>query len=170
MEDPYQRAICLKLLTLVAENITLKFSKFEYEPPLNSLNSLNSSNSLNNLQSQQLSNIQLNTTFIPIPIRQSIYKVPFEEQSTHDQTLIRNLETVITAAEDIKLAKELFRKFDTDNSGALDIDELNVLVKHFSPAIEEAALQEVFFHFHIFFLFLFFFHFFFILLNQIKLN
>ena len=126
MEDPYQRAICLKLLTLVAENITLKFSKFEHE-------------------TQTISSTI--PTIVPIPIRQSVYKVPFESLSLHDQILIRNLETVITAAEDIKKATELFRKFDTDNSGALDFHELNVLVKHFSPAIEEAALQEVFLSF-----------------------
>jgi hypothetical protein len=125
MDHPYERAICLKLLTLVAENITLKFGYFHHDP------------------SPSTGATTVSPSLVSIPLRQSVLKIPFEELSEHDQTLMKNLEVVIKAAEDLSLAKELFHKFDSDGSGALDLHELQILVKHFSPAIEEAALEEV---------------------------
>ena len=123
MDQPYHRAICLKLLTLVAENLTLKFERFEYEPP----------------PTPQVPS----PPRLSIPLISRIIKIPYEEQAIQDRVLVEQLQVLIKSAEDINLAKELFARFDADQSGALDLDELQVLIKHLSPAIEAAALEEV---------------------------
>jgi hypothetical protein len=132
MENPYQRAVCLKLLTLVAENITLKFGYFHHDPSPSSSSSAGLPTSAS-----------VSVGVCAIPLRQCVLKIPFERLSEHDQTVYRNLEVIIRAAEDSSLAKELFQKFDSDGSGALDLDELQLLVTHFSPAIEAVTLEEV---------------------------
>jgi hypothetical protein len=157
MDQPYERAICLKLLTLVAENLTLKFEQFEYEPPPSSssvstaaiarpgTSAASSAPRPSTATSGEASGATSASSGAryPITLRQEILKIPYEQQASQDRELVEQLQVVIKAAEDINLAKELFAKFDADHSGALDLEELQVLITHLSPAIEAAALEEV---------------------------
>jgi hypothetical protein len=159
MDQPYERAICLKLLTLVAENLTLKFEQFEYEPPPSSSSSSVSTAAIARPGTSAAPSAPRPSTATsgeasgatsassgaryPITLRQEILKIPYEQQASQDRELVEQLQVVIKAAEDINLAKELFAKFDADHSGALDLEELQVLITHLSPAIEAAALEEV---------------------------
>ena len=103
LSDPYQRAVAYEALDVVALNPTLSFKYFEiYDATSKQYNSLN----LTKFRSSLLNNLTA--------------------ESKNDLLL---LHAIAKISKDSEMVNKMFNAFDKDNSGHLDIDEFQYLLK-----------------------------------------
>lgn len=119
----YERAICVKLLYLVANSKTLVARDIQYTPPIPP-----GSKKTPKAEKIELVESVLKTREILDPKKQRV---------------VDNLYKIKQASEDIQKAQALFNQFDTDLSGGLDLEELQLLLKSIEMDVDESVLREV---------------------------
>jgi hypothetical protein len=125
LSNHFQRAICVKLLYLVATSKTLVFKDVRYTPPAPS---------------------GAGGSKAPVPEKLNLVESVIETKEYLDprkQRVVNNLHKIQRAADDIQTAQKLFNKYDTDMSGGLDLEELQELLKSIEMDLDISVLKEV---------------------------
>lgn len=162
LRNPYHRSVCMKLLRLVANHHTYVFLRFAYVPENKLVNGAKSRIDLASSQQQKstpsasklkggdglLSQYKDRDDYYIPPTAQEIkllreYSAEKEERLDEFQLeTLANLRVIQAAATDINLAREMFRKFDTDGSGALDRLELRELLHKVGLHLENEVFEQ----------------------------
>ena len=126
LSNHFERAICVKLLYLVANSKTLVFKDIQYTPPT------------------PTGPKQKPPPPEKIHLIESVMK-PKSLMDPKKQCIVDNLHKIQVAADDIQTAQALFTQFDTDLSGGLDLEELQLLLKSIEMDVDDSVLREVIF-------------------------
>lgn len=161
LSNPYHRAVCIKLLRLVANQQTYVFLRFAYSPEtkLATGKSLASKSDTASSQPKTPSTKVKKTEsllgqykdrddyYIPASAHEvkliREYSAEKEDRLDHFQLeTLQNLRAIQAAATDITLAREMFRKFDSDGSGTLDRLELKELLQKVGLHLENEVFEQ----------------------------
>ena len=152
LDDPFERAICAKLISLVASHPTYEFNSVVYSPPCRNMGKSSTSH-------QAGKNKKLTLTAAPDPFgrlsskTQSTRKVHISliqgtiqdesvERDSAKLEAIQKLRRIQAAAMNQDNIEELFSEFDEDGSGSLDSDELKRLLDFLGLEIDLEGLEE----------------------------
>jgi hypothetical protein len=164
LRNPYHRAVCIKLLRLVANHQTYVFLRFAYAPENKIPNGAKSKFDSSSSQQQKaspptagklkkaadglLSQFKDRDDYYIPPTAHEVkllreYSAEKEERLDEFQLeTLANLRVIQAAATDINLAREMFRKFDADGSGALDRYELRELLQKVGLHLENEVFEQ----------------------------
>lgn len=162
LSNPYHRAVCIKLLRMVANQQTYVFLRFAYLQDSKVIGAGKSGLSKSDTSNSQPKTIQAKSKktdgllgqykdrddyYIP-PGAHEIklireYSAEKEDRLDNFQLdTLQNLRVIQAAATDINLAREMFRKFDSDGSGALDRYELKELLQKVGLHLENEVFEQ----------------------------
>ena len=124
LSDPFQRGIAFQVLRIAANHQTYILKDVYYQEPPVTRNSRP-----------------------PPPKALELRQIVTTEKIKHfpkeQQTLYENLKMLKEASSNMKMAKELFVKADSDGSGELDKEELQALLPELDIYISEAQIDDV---------------------------
>lgn len=129
MQRPYERAIALKLLKLVASRPSYVFTRFAYLPagltPVLPATSVASKKTTSLTKATEY-RIPLNARNVKlVKVSTQVNLDSFDDQQ---KDTLANLRRIEKCAGDLDQARKLFEQYDADGSGALDRDELYKLL------------------------------------------
>lgn len=134
LDRPYERAICIKLLRLVASNSSYSFLRCAYDPrPAGPAPPPASSSARTAIASKPVS-IPAVASELELKAVLSFNREDYLDDD--ERASLKNLQDIERAAIDIEFASELFRKYDVDGSGALDRHEIKKLLHEVGLALE----------------------------------
>jgi len=159
MEDPYEKAISIILLHLVAYHSSLVFTKVEYDATgkfLNTAGLLKKTAEMSQWTGSMGDGAHArrttsNTHDMPhINTHNSVQKLEWEYVQMNRESLLDELQlevagqmkNMIAASGDITLALKLFKDVDLDDSGGIDMHELDVLMKSMGIKLTDSRLRE----------------------------
>ena len=161
LEEPFQRAICLRILRLVATNNNYKFKYFGYQKPMKA----GAAGAAQPSRTQQTkvtkpstgkgkkapktpkarkgSKIEetvrrVNVKGIKLVLSKSSDKLDHMDEAT--SALLHNLYKVEKAAGNVDLAVQLFDEYDDDGNGSLDVDEIQRLLDTIGLSFDRTTL------------------------------
>lgn len=160
LNNPYHRAICIKLLRLVANHQTYVFLRFAYSPE--SKSSGTKGNSLAKDKTGAMGNTgttkpkkegllgqykDKDDYFIPSSAHEITLTREFsaEKEERLDQfqlETLKNLRVIQEATTNIQVAREMFRESDSDGSGTLDRMELKDLLQRVGLHLENEIFEQ----------------------------
>jgi Ca2+-binding EF-hand superfamily protein/Ran GTPase-activating protein (RanGAP) involved in mRNA processing and transport len=142
LDDPYERAICLKLLSVVANHSTYEFNKILYSPPVRE--KVPESAKKAPASDAYSSKTRAATKKIPVSLVQSVLRDVTVQHDDDKIKLITALKAIQKATSDPDRVERLFKEYDADESGSLDVDELKSLLDSIGLHIELSVLEEAF--------------------------
>ena len=122
LHDPFQRAIALRLLWLVATNPKYIFTKFQHHRCIPRKG-----------RKVEIDDIHL------------IKKVSTEKMkhlNDKNRNVLKNLNSILTAAGDIEKARSLFEKYDVDGNNSLDAYEMQKLLEDINIKCDIVSVQD----------------------------
>jgi hypothetical protein len=151
MEDHFHRAVCLRMLRLVATNNNYRFKYIGYQKPSKTKRNVtttkiparknNSGGSKARATSKQgnvKQEAKSNTKEIKLILSNSRDKIDNMDEST--TTILQNLYKLEQAAGNEELANQLFDEYDADGNGSLDIDEVHKLIQNIGITFDRPTL------------------------------
>ena len=124
LEKPFERAVAIRLLYLVAASPQYQFHKFQYQKP-KKRNQKGRKNEWRN-----------------IILSDSVSKDKIGHLNDDDNAHIKNLIRLREAAADIKQARLLFEKYDKDGNNSLDVNELHDLLADIGIPSDRSVIEE----------------------------
>ena len=116
MANSYDRAVAYKLLTVCAHHHSYEFATFSHRektsPP------------------------------VKIKLTQILLREKIKFLTKHEKKVLSALYKVKNAAKDVALAQRLFREFDVDHSGVIDLTELSELLDSFGMHVKADQLED----------------------------
>ena len=139
LEDPFHRAICLRLLRLVATDTNFRFKSFAYQRPIKE-NVFKGKKIFSSPKryTRGKRNIQKKGREIRLVLSNSSDKLDHMDEAT--SALLHNLYKVEKASGNEELANQLFKEYDVDGNESLDVDEIQQLLKNIGIKFEREAL------------------------------
>ena len=142
LDDPFQRAVCFKLLSLVAYHPTYVFKRIVYTPPSKQNSPKKSDSKKTAVASARGRGSQAKNRKMTISLVQGVRQNTSVQHEPDKLETIAKLREVRAAAKDKNRIEYLFKKFDVDESGSIDADELKALLADIGLNIEIGALEE----------------------------
>lgn len=143
LDDPYERAICLKLLSLVASHPTYEFNKVLYSPPPK-VSKVTEAKAAARNSSTFTATPKAAAKKTPVVLLQSTLRDATVQDDSDKLELLAALKAIQKATSDPLKIEQLFKQYDEDESGSLDVDELKSLLDSIGLHIELSALEEAF--------------------------
>lgn len=165
LEQPFQRAICLRILRLVATNNNYKFKLLGYQKPMKAGAAAAASTSQQpparkppqtkganppagkgkKGQKKKGAATKVETNVPPANVKQlklvlSTSTDKLDHLDEAQTTLLHNLYKVEKAAGNVLLAVQLFNEYDDDGNGSLDVDELQRLMTNIGLELDRGTL------------------------------
>jgi hypothetical protein len=155
LEDPFQRAICLRMLRLVATNNNYRFKSFGYLKPNKAGKASQSlyasakklpkgtrplpkkKTGRGGTQGDTVSRPE-NVKEIKLVLSKSRDKLDNMDEPT--SKLLHNLYKLEKAAGNVELAMQLFSEYDDDGNGSLDVDEIFKLIQNIGITFDRPTL------------------------------
>jgi hypothetical protein len=119
LEDIYERSAAILIMTLVANHLTIDFTRFAYDSRTPAVKEF-----AHNDPSVKRIGAKADPVDIVVSISTEKTKLFNEKQ----KILVNNLEMMREAAANFESASKLFEELDADGSGELDVDEFSVLL------------------------------------------
>jgi hypothetical protein len=155
MNRPYERAICIKLLRLIATNQTYVFHRFALDPKsvpdsatashdkrAGSKKSGASTEKSVLSQYSDKSDFHIPSTAREIHLEVQLSKEKVDHLDEEQRSILRKLHAVQAAANNIELSRQMFRKYDADGSGTLDRNELRRLLDEVGLHLEAESFEQ----------------------------
>jgi hypothetical protein len=148
MDNAYERAVCIKLLRLVANHGTFVFRKFAHDPRPNVAPPLSAHPVKKLLSSfKRMKGLESTPFVIPAGCREINLVQDFskEKEDCLDEFQLEQLASlkfVQTAATDMHVARSLFESYDTDGSGSLDRAELKELLVKVGLPLDDDVFEQ----------------------------
>ena len=141
MRRPYERAIAIKLLRLIANHSTYVFSRIAYLAP-NLKPSFPTQSRLprSSLSKEVERAIPQNARDVKL-VKVST-TLPLHHLDEERRQLLESLRAIEKSASDVALATELFKQYDADGSGSLDREELYKLMLDIGLCLDLAAFEQ----------------------------
>jgi Ran GTPase-activating protein (RanGAP) involved in mRNA processing and transport len=123
LEDPFQRAIAIRLLNTVATTPQYKFNKFQYQKP-------------------RAPRAKGKTESRDIRLVASTSNEKLQHLSETNKEILKSLKSVQGAVGNLKEARRLFEKYDIDGNNSLDAQEMQKLLADLNVYSDIAAIEE----------------------------
>ena len=108
LENPYERAIAIKLITIVANDSLLTFNSILYQDT--------------SIKSSKL---------LPVELTSGTVIFPFERMSQRHKKMVQRYEKFKKNNWKASCSREIFNKYDSDQDGSLNHDEVAALLEFF---------------------------------------
>jgi hypothetical protein len=155
LNNPYHRAICIKLLRLVANHQTYVFLRFAYSSENKGIgskgNSISMAKALSGNKPKKDGLLgqykDKDDYFIPSSAHEITLVREFsaEKEERLDQfqvETLKNLRVIQEATTNIQVARQMFRDSDSDGSGTLDRIELKDLLQRVGLHLENEVFEQ----------------------------
>ena len=134
MGQPYERAILLNLLHLIATHPSYVFRYFNYDQ--------NPVGGKNYSSPKDYQDIDMKSKGVPVDLTQIVVASDEGLMDEYEKDTVKKLRSLKESASDIFLATKLFQEVDVDGGGELDIEEFSVLLTKVGIDVDAARLQE----------------------------
>lgn len=157
MDDPYEKAIAIILMHLVAYHSSLVFTKVEYDPSgkiLNAAGLLKKTAEMAHWTNSMGDGAHVRTSSDPHAHHMAgsnkiktleLGYVQMNREETLDKLqleVVAQMKNMIAASGDITLALKLFKEVDLDDSGGIDMHELDTLMRSMGIKLTDSRLRE----------------------------
>jgi hypothetical protein len=142
LDKPYERAICIKLLHLVASNSYYSFVRCAYDSKPSPASASQSGSSGRAGAPVATKPISIPSSASELHLKAILSDTRMEYLDSFELEQLKKLQDIERAAIDIDFAQQVFRGYDKDNSGALDRNEIKELLSEVGLVLEGEAFDQ----------------------------
>ena len=131
LANPFERAVAILQLDIVASHSTYKYTQFDYDPTFvsNHEGSYSSTTKPPSPMSSSSPPPLHSSKIVKIDLHAEVTTLKMQYFTDRQKQLADNLRSMVVAASDIQQAVKLFNEVDTDNSGTIEALEFAKLLE-----------------------------------------
>jgi len=146
LNRPYERAVCIKLLRLIADSSCYMVGACAYDPRPADTSGRPKATPARGIATDSSASVDPAVAIPSTAHRMRLVRVMSKEKESrldeYERITLHRLHDVLNAATDVKLAQEMFRTYDVDGSGCLDRIEVRDLLSKVGLRLEEDAFLQ----------------------------